>query len=370
MDDEVRKEIEEIRAKRKAARDAYYNLSPAMTDQEYDALGERLRELSPDDEDLAVVGAPPPQLSVWEKVKHEIPMGSLDKVNTESEFEEWVEKTGAPEFLITHKIDGSSMELVYSEGKLVRCVTRGDGVIGEDVTANVSQIPGVPKTIPVAHEDVIVRGEVVMMKATFEEKYAEKYANPRNTAAGKVRDKKGGGADCANLSLLAYTVMSPSAPKKESQRFRVLERMGFSVPEHGVGDIEAMKAWHKATEGRRDAIPYEIDGTVVRIEDIVVQEELGDHNMRPRGQRAWKFDPAMGITTVVDVRWQVGPTGRITPVACVEPVSVGGVTITSVSLHNLAMFKDLALSPGCRVLISRRNDVIPYVERNLGLETA
>lgn len=370
MDDEVRREIEEIRAKRKAARDAYYNLCPIMSDQEYDALGERLRELSPDDEDFAVVGAPPPQLSVWEKVKHEIPMGSLDKVNSEEEFTEWVEKVGASEFLITHKIDGSSMELVYSGGKLVRCVTRGDGTIGEDVTTNVSQVPDVPSEIPITHEVVLVRGEVVMPKAVFEKLYSEKYANPRNTAAGKVRDKKGGGADCANLSFIAFTVASPSAPKRESQCFKALEKMGFTVPEYVTGGLDAVKAWHKATEEKRDSIPYEIDGTVVRLEDIAAQEELGDHNLRPRGQRAWKFDPAMGITKVIDVRWQVGPTGRITPVANVEPVSVGGVTITSVSLHNLALFKDLALFPGCRVLVSRRNDVIPYIERNLDLEAA
>lgn len=368
--DEKQREIEEIRAKRRAAREGYYNLDPIMSDQEYDALGERLRELSPDDEDFAVVGAPPPQLSVWEKVRHEIPMGSLDKVNSYEEFMAWVGEVENPAFLVTHKIDGSSMELVYSEGKLVRCVTRGDGAVGEDVTFNVSQIPDVPKTIPITSEDVVVRGEVVMMKAVFEELYSDRYANPRNTAAGKVRDKKGGGADCANLSLLAYTLMSPSAPGSEVLRFKALEKMGFKVPEHAFGGFEGVRCWHEATEKKRDSIPYEIDGTVVRINDIAVQEELGDHNMRPRGQRAWKFDPAMGVTTVVDVRWQVGPTGRITPVACVEPVSVGGVTITSVSLHNLAMFRDLALFRGCRVLVSRRNDVIPYIERNLDLEEA
>jgi len=230
VDDEIRKEIGKIREKRKTAREAYYNLSPVISNSEYDALGERLMELSPDDEDFAIVGAPPPKLSVWQKIRHEIPMGSLDKVNTEDELVKWIEKIKASEFLITHKIDGSSMELVYSEGRLIRCVTRGDGTIGEDVTTNMVQVPGIPKNIPIVHEDVVIRGEVVMMKATFEEKYAEKYANPRNTAARKVRDKKRAGADCANLSLLAYTIISQSAPKKESQRFKILSRMGFSVP--------------------------------------------------------------------------------------------------------------------------------------------
>lgn len=363
--------IRELTGIIESAREAYYNLSgTTISDQEYDALVDELRSLQPESETVAAVGAAPPKYSVWEKVRHEIPMGSLDKVNSNDEFMDWVEKTGNVRYLITHKIDGSSMELVYSEGKLVRCVTRGDGVIGEDVTANVSQIPDVPKAIPIAHEDVIVRGEVVMMKGVFERAYADKYANPRNTAAGKVRDKKGGGADCANLSLLAYTLMSASAPGSEALRFQALERMGFKVPEYGTGNFDMVRAWHKKTGEERDSIPYEIDGTVVRVEDIEAQEAMGDHNMRPRGQRAWKFDPAMGETRVIDVRWQVGPTGRITPVANVEPVSVGGVTITSVSLHNLSLFRDLALFPGCRVLVSRRNDVIPYIERNLDQEAA
>lgn len=365
MTEELKEEIDRLKEELSRAREAYYNLSPEITDQEYDAKLDRLRVLSPNDVEVKAVGAKPPKYSVWEKVKHEIPMGSLDKVNSEEEFIAWVEKTENHLFLITHKIDGSSMELVYSNGKLVRCVTRGDGTIGEDVTANVSQIPGIPKTIPIVTEDVIVRGEVVMMKRVFEETYADKYANPRNTAAGKVRDKKGGGADCANLSFLAFSLASKSAPDKESLRFTVLGKMGFTVPTYIVGDSEAMKLWHGETKENRDSIPYEIDGTVIRIEDISVQESLGDHDMRPLGQKAWKFDPATGITKVTDIKWQVGPTGRITPVASVEPVQIGGVTITSISLHNMSMFKELNLYQGCEVLVSRRNDVIPYIESKL-----
>ena len=363
-------EIETLRKELKNARETYYNLDPVLTDQEYDAKKARLAKLCPEDEEVVAVGADPPRYSVWEKIQHEIPMGSLDKVNSNDEFMDWVEKTGNMPCLITHKIDGSSMELVYSDGKLVRCVTRGNGIVGEDVTTNVRQIPDVPKEIPITNENVIVRGEVVMMKSVFEETYADRYANPRNTAAGKVRDKKGGGADCANLSFLAFTLVSASAPDTESKRFLVLKKMGFFVPDHVRGNFDTVRTWHEDVKKKRDSIPYEIDGTVVRIDDVVIQEGFGDHNMRPNGQRAWKFDPATGITHVLDIKWQVGPTGRVTPVASVEPVNVGGVTITSVSLHNLSMFKDLALFPGCRVLVSRRNDVIPYIERNLDLEAA
>lgn len=360
-DEEVAALAEDLRR----AREGYYNLTPTMSDQEYDAKKARLTELAPDDPEVKAVGVEPPKHTVWDKIDHKIPMGSLNKVNDPEELREWAIKTGESDFLITHKIDGFSMELVYEQGKLVRCVTRGDGRTGEDVTSNVSKIPSIPSTIPIT-EEVTVRGEVVLFKAVFDEKYAGEYANPRNTAVGRVRDKSGDG--CEFLSFLAFTLESPSAPKSEGKRFRALQKMGFQVPDHLVGSISDVIDWHLKTGSERPLIEYEIDGTVVRIDDIRAQEELGDHNMRPRGQMAFKFDPAMGITKVIDVKWQVGPTGRITPVAVVEPVDVGGVTITNISLHNIAMFRELGLTHGCEVLISRRNDVIPYVERNLTAE--
>ena len=367
--------IEELRTELKSAREAYYNLSQAMSDQEYDAKKDELAKLSPDDEEVVTVGATPPKYSVWEKVAHEIPMGSLSKVNEPEEFKEWVGKTGVvdvdPCFLITYKIDGSSLEAVYEDGKIVRCVTRGDGKIGEDITHNASQIPTLPKEIPPVERKMIVRGEVVMTKSVFEEKYTEEYANPRNTAAGKVRDKKGGGKECQDLTFLAFTLVSDQAPYLEDTRFRILRKMGFHTPDWWTGDSEEVAKWHRKVEDKlRSTLDYEIDGTVVRLNDMAAQKALGDLNMRPRGQVAWKFDPAMGVTRILDVKWQVGNSGRVTPVAVLEPVNVGGVTITNVSLHNLSLFKDLGLWAGCDVLVSRRNDVIPYIEKNLSAEAA
>lgn len=359
--------IQRIREELRKARDDYYNLTPSMSDQEYDAKKDFLAKHSPDDVEVTAVGASPPKHKVWDEVRHKIPMGSLDKVNEADDFHKWASGTGASRFLITHKIDGSSMELVYEDGRLVRCVTRGDGVVGEDVTVNVSRIPTVPKTIPI-REDVTVRGEVVMRKSVFDAKYAAEYANPRNTAAGKVRDKKRGGEACEDLDFVAFTLMSATAPATEQSRFLALSKMGFAIPDHFVGSASEVVEWHIRTCSERSTIPYEIDGTVTRVDSIPDQEALGDRHMRPRGQMAFKFDPAMGATRMVDVKWQIGPTGRCTPVAVVEPVDVGGVTITNVSLHNLVMFRELALAPGDEVLISRRNDVIPYVERNLSAE--
>jgi DNA ligase (NAD+) len=359
-------EVAKLRDELKGYREAYYNLSPVVSDQVYDAKLARLRELSPEDEAVKAVGASVPRLTVWEKVEHRIPMGSLSKVNLEAELHEWAEKIGAAdeEFLFTHKIDGSSMELVYEGGKLVRCVTRGDGMVGLDVTENVRRIPDVPGVIPIT-EEVTVRGEVVMTKEMFKSVYSQEYANPRNTANGKVQAKKGG-EDCKNMTFIAYTLMSESAPGKESQRFKVLGKMGFIVPDHHVLNLAGVQQAHeRLAKGGREAIPYEIDGTVVRLNDIAAQEALGDLNMRPRGQVAYKFEAMQGVTTVEGVTWQVGNSGRITPVAKVAPVSIGGVTITSISLHNLSMFRELALYRGCQVLVSRRNDVIPFIESRI-----
>lgn len=355
-------------------REAYYNLDPMVPDHVYDAAKDELAKDFPEDEEVVAVGAPAPQHSVWEKVRHEIPMGSLSKANTLEEFKDWAAKTGADMFTSMHKIDGSSMEVVYEDGRLTRCVTRGDGTVGEDVTSNVRQIPDVPKTIGkpgwvISNGRVIVRGEVVMLKSVFREKYSKDYENPRNTAAAKVRQKKGGGADCANLSFMAYW-MSPNEDRPQSLYFTLmaLDGLGFTVPKmhSGMGVLDGAVGCYEEAKAQRDSIPYEIDGMVVSVENLARLEALGDLNMRPRGQIAWKFDAEAAETRVKNVRWQVGPTGRITPVAVLEPVRIGGVTITNVSLHNLDMFRELGLWAGCRVLVERRNDVIPYIRENLG----
>lgn len=357
---------EELRRRVKEAREAYFNLDPIMSDQEYDSLVGELKVLNPDDAEVTAIGAPAPALSVWEKVRHEIPMGSLGKVNSHDEFQDWVRGTGTGEFFITHKIDGSSMEIVYENGLLTRCVTRGDGVVGEDVTVNVSQVPTVPKRVPVKGK-LTVRGEVVMFRSVFQEKYASEYANPRNTAAAKVREKKHGGVHCKDLVFLAYWASDhPEKPRTFYDMIGWLRRSGFSVPAHyEPGDVEKMREVFGLESLGRGSLPYEIDGMVVSVNDLKKLADMGDHNMRPRGQIAWKFDAEMRETRVRDVVWQVGPTGRICPVAKVDPVNIGGVSITSVSLHNLSMFRELGLWHGCRVLVSRRNDVIPYIEQNL-----
>ena len=365
--------LENLRAKLRRYQESYYNLTPEVNDSEYDALVTLIKSMSPEVPELKTVGAPVPTHSVWEKVQHKIPMGSLEKVNSEKEFDEWVTKTNAETFFITHKIDGSSMELVYEKGILTQCVSRGDGTIGEEVSHNILKVPNIPHELP-RPLNIVVRGEIVMYKEVFDRLYAEEYANPRNTAAGKVREKKNNGEDCVNLAFLAYRLYGDhksiplySVPHSMSAMFEKLNQFGFQTPEYSIGDSNAMKSVFSNT--KRNEIPYEIDGLVISIEDIQMLEELGDLNMRPRGQIAWKFESETGITTLENVKWQVGHSGRITPVAIVKPIEIGGVTITNVSLHNLAFFSNLKLFKGCRVLVARKNDVIPYICQNIDNES-
>jgi len=356
-------DVAEIERRLREAREAYYNLDPVLSDEDYDALKEHLRVLKPDSPEIVAVGAEPPQLSVWGKVHHEMPMGSLDKVNSSEEFIEWAGKTGADRFLITHKLDGSSLAVTYVDGTLKLAATRGDGRVGEDVTANASQIPTIPKQLKELFP-VSIRGEVVMLRNVFREKYAEKYANPRNTANGKLREKKGGGEACRDLTFIAYSVSGRSF-ETEDEQFEWLNEAGFRVPDHAIGGAEGVCLQHDVIMSERQEIPYDIDGSVIRVNDMKLQKSLGELNMRPRGQIAWKPEAETSVSVMKDVVWQVGPTGRVSPVAIVEPVKIGGVTIERVSLHNLKMFRELNLWRGCRVMISRRNDVIPYVEENL-----
>lgn len=366
----MNEQVKELEEEIKVAREAYYNLEPTMSDQEYDAKIEKLKSLNGASKELAEVGAPVPKNSLWKKTKHDIPMGSLNKVNSEKEFREWCSSRGN-DFVISEKLDGSSMSLVYQDGELIQAITRGDGLEGEDVLENALLVSGVKKNID-ARGRVLVRGEIIMKISTFKHKYSDQYANPRNTAAGKIREKKDKNG-CKDLDFLAYNMfVNERQEELETYQFRYLQDFGFKTPHFHDGSVEAVASVYHFMRGMRERcdpeLDYEFDGMVVRMNSIRDQNELGSKNMRPEGQVAWKFDALASESRMVDVRWSVGTTGRITPVAIIEPVNVGGVVITNVSLHNLGMFKELQLKKGSRVLVSRNNDVIPYLKANLDLE--
>jgi DNA ligase (NAD+) len=356
--------IQELVEKITQAKEAYYNLSPIISDQIYDAWVDELKELDPNNQAITMVGATIPEGSVWPKIKHEIPMGSLNKVNSEQEFREWTNKFEVKEYLITWKLDGSSMELQYKDGNLVRAISRGDGLVGEDLTRNAKQISSIPHKLKIPM-NINIRGEIIMKKSVFEEIYKRDYANPRNTAAGKIRDKKSGGADCKNLDFLGYDLYNKKFESMK-EKFEYLDYLGLNTPPYLVGTIDQMITHFNTID--RDNLEYEIDGMVISINDVKSLDEAGSKNMRPEGQIAWKFASLMKESIALDIIWQVGLSGRACPVLIIKPVNIGGVEVSRVSLHNLSLFNELKLWKNCRVLISRRHDVIPYCEANLDLE--
>ena len=365
----------------------YYNqASPEITDAEYDALFDELKQLSPDHPQLWKVGSDPAPGS--EKVDHLFPMRSLDKATEEEEVAHFVAETTAHgrRFVCQPKLDGSALSLEYRRGRLVRAATRGNGERGEDVTANARRIPNIPESLD-WKGDAHVRGEVVMPLDVFRAKYASIAPNPRNLAAGSLRQKTAdaGKGDAADLAFHAYGVMfpssehrhpdSPSPPtfKNDSEAIDWLESnqiaaAGNEVVEGEDDDtvaqaiIQVTKRWTQ----NRDTAPWEIDGVVIKLDDLAKRELLGQTAHHPRWALAWKFPPEEASTVVMGVDWQTGRTGTVTPVARVAPVTVSGVTVENTTLHNAGEIERLGICVGDRVRIVRRGDVIPKIIEVLG----
>lgn len=348
--------IEELEEKLAGARNAYYNSRPIVPDEVYDAWVDELRGLRADSPELAVVGATP--VSEWVKVSHGIPMGSLDKVNLPSELVEWAQKVGPKEtLLVTEKLDGISIHLRYEQGALVQGITRGDGVTGEDITQNVRKMKGVLAEVPGFSGSI--RGEVVLLKSDHREHFPE-YANPRNAASGLSKRYDGAGSE--HLTVIAYQVADGHSFESEKGQFEWLRNQGFQVPWFEVVALTAVEGvWVKYQEHTRDKLDYEIDGLVVRINALDKQFALGEKDGRPKGAVAFKFSPITREATITRIDWQVGGTGRITPVAVFTPVNVLGATITNASVYNIKYITDLGIGVGAKVLIARANDVIPRV---------
>jgi len=360
----------------RAAADAYYNGEPIMTDAEYDALEEQLRQLDPDHPLLSEVGAKPATSSVWPKVKHPFNMGSLEKVQTPDEMDSWINArvpTGVgviPTLSVTDKLDGISILLTYTDGLLVRAATRGDGQMGEDITRNVKVMQGVPSQIALAEGTFHVRGEIVCLKEDFKAHFPNA-VNPRNIASG-VAKRKTGWDDCKHLTVIAYNMTGDPelVGGTRPANLNMLSTYGFKIPNvvtcYGADEVRDL--YESYNSGVRDSLPYEIDGLVVEFSDFATQIRLGTtpDGMRPKGAVAFKFPHDMKEARLTDIVWQTGPTGRITPVAEFEPVVLAGATVSRASLHNPDYIKDVSDGQGFRrgdiIRVSRRNDVIPAVE--------
>ena len=341
------------------ARNAYYNSDkPIMSDKKFDALIDELKALDPNNVAVTSVGAPVSP-SEWKKVRHEIPLGSLSKCNTTDEFASWA-KCCNGDFLICDKLDGLSLEVVYESGKFVRAVSRGDGSVGDDISSNVIKMQGIKKNLKSDFTGSL-RGEIILTKTNYKKHYPDK-ANPRNAASGISKRLDSVGSE--HLCVMFYQALGDIEFKTEYDQFRWLETNDLLVPNWILAknvDIVS-KYWRKYQDEKRELLDYEIDGLVVRVNNLAKQEELGSHNMLPKGQIAWKFDNQCKESTIRMIEYQTGASGRLTPVAHFDEVELVGAKVAKASLYNPSYINELGLDVGTKVLIARANDVIPRVE--------
>ena len=350
----------------KVASDKYYNGNPEMSDAEFDSLVDQLRAEDPSNPVLAIIGAPV-ETTVWPKVKHATIIGSQNKATNEEEWKHWSEGKGHVRgFLSTFKGDGSTIVATYVDGKLKHAVTRGDGTEGENITPNFLQMNNTASTIP-ATGTVVLRGEIILPIVDFKTVFLPQGSkNARNTGNGLSRAQTYKPEEMALLTVKWFDISTDEdALTTEVEKFRFIEETLNlkTVPWTFCQTAEDAWADFKRIEADRNAnnLEFEIDGIVIRVNDIDEQESYGVSDNRPKGQVACKFKSVAGVTKLVAITWQVGLTGRITPVAELEPVNVGGVTISRATLNNIDYIKQLNLKIDDMVVIERANDVIPRI---------
>ena len=369
----------------------YYVLDdPLISDQEYDRLMYELKGLELQNPDLVTPDSPTQRLTNqvterFSKSEHPKPILSLANAFNETEILEWFDriskinaKVNSTCFVMEPKIDGLTVVLEYQDGLFVKGATRGNGLIGEDITINLRTLKTIPMRIPVdsstlqSPKKLVVRGEVFIEKDDFEklniqlEEAGEKtYQNPRNTAAGSLRQLDARLTAERPLKVLCYSIISNDLEEISSQWdvIQTLHQFGFPIP----GGIKRLKTINEVVEDlrnwmdQRDDFPYEIDGVVIKVDDIALSDDLGVVGKDPRGAIAYKFPGREVTTTLNDIGVNVGRTGVLTPFAILEPVEVGGVVVQKATLHNFDYIEEKDIRIGDTVLLKRAGDVIPYV---------
>ncbi|WP_367110454.1 NAD-dependent DNA ligase LigA [uncultured Psychrobacter sp.] len=367
----------------------YYVLdNPILDDSEYDQLRRSLLELEEAYPDLIQPDSPINQvgdvpLSAFTQVMHDIPMLSLGNVFEYDDLREFMRRVNDrlsdaqqnPEYVMELKLDGLAVSLKYEYGQLKQAVTRGDGRVGEDITQNTKTIRNLPLYLHDAEDIVLleVRGEVLMPKAGFErlnrlaEEDGEKvFANPRNAAAGSLRQLDPAVAASRPLAFYAYSVNQglPESIDTQSAALAWLGDVGFSVSAvRVVKNPREAQEYYEAVIDKRAKLPFEIDGTVIKVNSLALQQQLGFLSREPRWATAYKFPAETVMTRLNTIEWQVGRTGQLTPVGKLEPVKVGGVTVSNVTLHNFGEIQRLDVRAGDMVSVHRAGDVIPKVTR-------
>lgn len=368
----------------------YYVLdAPEITDAEYDRMMVRLRELEARYPDSIPADSPTQRVggrasSQFTEVRHLEPLLSLGNVFSAEELRAFDERvrSGLPagskvEYVMEPKIDGLACSLIYENGKLVRAATRGDGVVGENVTANVRTIRSIPLTLKVPEGEAVpelldVRGEVYMPRQAFmrlNEQRAERgeseFANPRNAAAGSLRQLDPQVTGSRSLSFFAYYLVGEGAQPKHSESLALLARYGFKVSENYkvVENIDEAIKYIGDFNELRQGLSYDTDGAVIKVNDVYQQRILGATGKDPRWATAYKYPPEQAETTLEDIDWRVGRTGVLTPTAVLTPVKLSGSVISRATLHNEDFIRAKDIRIGDRVVINKAGEIIPEVLR-------
>ncbi|MFD1483648.1 NAD-dependent DNA ligase LigA [Lacticaseibacillus baoqingensis] len=361
----------------------YTNDAPSVEDHVYDANYRRLQEFEAAFPALVASDSPTQQVGGalaedLPKVPHPIPMLSMGDVFSLAELQDWASRLEAGveqavAYNVELKIDGLSLALVYEKGRLVQGSTRGDGNIGEDVTKNVRTIPDIPQTLP-EPLDLEVRGECYMPKAAFAKLNAQReaqgqsiFANPRNAAAGSLRQLDAQVTKQRQLATFMYTVIAPDqyGITTQHEALAFLQRLGFATNPTSVvaADLATIDAYITAQTADRDALAYGIDGIVVKVNDLALQAQLGNTVKVPRWEIAYKFPPEEAQTVIQAIEWTVGRTGVVTPTAVMTPVSLAGTTVARATLHNEDQIKAKDIRIGDTVMLHKAGDIIPEVSR-------
>lgn len=386
----------------------YVQNDPLISDFEYDMLYKLLEKTEKEHPELKTTDSPTQRVGAglvkdFPKVEHLVPMLSLENSYNAEDLLDWDRKARElsqlpiVEYCIEPKFDGASISLIYENDQLARAATRGDGVTGDEITTNTKKIKSVPLTAKFSSygiEQIEIRGEVLINKNNFKaynQKLMEEglppLANPRNAAAGSLRIKDTAEVGRRNLEAFLYHVsyvvntnaaVENKPPQTHSGMLEMLWLLGFRSPQKEmrvVKGIEKVIDFVNEFESMRDNLPYEIDGMVIKVNDLALQERLGMTSHHPRWAIAYKFKARQATSKLTGVEFQVGRTGAVTPVAKIQAVQVGGVTVTSISIHNEEYIKEKKLLLGDTILIERSGDVIPQIVKSFpelrnGSETA
>ena len=360
--------IERLRDRLLKARHAYYDRNaPILSDAEYDALEDQLRALDPHDPVLALVGSPVPSDSLLMKARHSIAMGSQNKVNSEAEFRSWAQKAEGGALHASLKGDGASAAAYYAGGVLRRVISRGDGEVGEDISSNAMRFKGLPAWAGSSGVGFsgAVRFEVILTMADWAAIDPGRSKNPRNAGSGIMGRKNGEQSEY--LSAYAFDLDESVDGNSwrfatESEKASRLEELGFiRMPDKLCATLDEAVGYFREIAAKREHLPFWIDGVVFKINDLGIQELLGATSGRPKGQIAWKFDSSGVQTRLLGVLISGGHTGSIVPTGQLQPVEIGGTTVSSVSLVNFDEIRRLDLAVGDTVWVIKANDIIPKI---------